>query len=203
MTNNVLDWLDETAKRSPEKIAFRNERSALSFEELEIVKCHLGSRLINAGYHKEPVLIYMEKSPEQIAAFFGVVAAGCFYVPIDDEMPASRIDLIIKNCNPRVMIYDEGTADKAKDLSFEGEMIPYGTIWETRTDNEALERVHDESIDTDPIYIVFTSGSTGVPKGVVANHRSVIDYINQLSEVLGFDENTVFGNQSPLYFDAY
>ena len=202
MTNNVLDWLDETVKRCPEKIAFRNERSALSFAELEMMKNRIGSRLINAGYHKEPVLIYMEKSPEQIAAFFGVVSAGCFYVPIDDEMPASRIDLIIKNCNPKVMIYDEGTADKAKELSFAGEMIAYGAVTETPIDNEALEKVHRESIDTDPIYIVFTSGSTGVPKGVVANHRSVIDYINQLSEVLGFDEDTVFGNQSPLYFDA-
>lgn len=55
---------------------------------------------------------------------------------------------------------------------------------------------------TDPIYIVFTSGSTGVPKGVVACHRSVIDYIENLSEVLCFNENTRFANQTPLYFDA-
>ena len=60
----------------------------------------------------------------------------------------------------------------------------------------------DRQLDTDPIYIVFTSGSTGVPKGVVACHRSVIDYIENLSEVLCFNENTRFANQTPLYFDA-
>ncbi len=65
-----------------------------------------------------------------------------------------------------------------------------------------MSAVRERQIDTDPIYIVFTSGSTGVPKGVVACHRSVIDYIEQLSEVLGFSEETRFANQSPLYFDA-
>ena len=62
--------------------------------------------------------------------------------------------------------------------------------------------IRDRQLDTDPIYIVFTSGSTGVPKGVVACHRSVIDYIENLSEVLCFNENTRFANQTPLYFDA-
>ena len=69
--------------------------------------------------------------------------------------------------------------------------------------NSGMSQYHKaRAIDTDPIYIVFTSGSTGVPKGVAACHRSVLDYITQLSEVLGFDGDTVFDNQSPLYFDA-
>ena len=69
-------------------------------------------------------------------------------------------------------------------------------------DEAALQEIYDKAIDTDPIYIVFTSGSTGVPKGVAACHRSVIDYIEQLSETLEFNEETIFGNQTPLYFDA-
>ncbi len=202
MTNNVLDALAKTVKRVPDKVAFADDKRALTFEELDKAKDSIGTTLIAAGYSKEPVLIYMEKSPRQIAAFFGVVAAGCFYVPIDDEMPASRIDLIIKNCNPKVMICDEVTAKKAGVLSFSGKVISYDETVKTEPDHDLLKKVHDGAIDTDPIYIVFTSGSTGVPKGVVANHRSVMDYITQLSEVLQFDGDTVFGNQSPLYFDA-
>ena len=73
---------------------------------------------------------------------------------------------------------------------------------QTPIDDGALDRIYRRAIDTDPIYIVFTSGSTGIPKGVAACHRSVIDYIEQLSEALHFNEDTVFGNQTPLYFDA-
>lgn len=65
-----------------------------------------------------------------------------------------------------------------------------------------MERIRENVLDTDSIYVLFTSGSSGIPKGVVGHHRGVIDYIDQLSDVLGFDEETVFGNQAPLYFDA-
>ena len=55
----------------------------------------------------------------------------------------------------------------------------YDDIAKTPVDEEALKKIYDKAIDTDPIYVVFTSGSTGVPKGVVACHRSVLDYIEQ------------------------
>ncbi|MFC2477061.1 MAG: AMP-binding protein, partial [Catonella sp.] len=68
--------------------------------------------------------------------------------------------------------------------------------------HEVLLNIYQKIKDTNPVYIVFTSGSTGVPKGVMASHRNVIDYIEGLGEILECDENTVFGNQAPLYLDA-
>ena len=78
----------------------------------------------------------------------------------------------------------------------------FNPVPDAEPDDGLLSAIRDRQLDTDPLYIVFTSGSTGVPKGVVACHRSVIDYIEQLSATLGFSEETVFGNQTPLYFDA-
>ncbi|MGN1203561.1 MAG: amino acid adenylation domain-containing protein [Lachnospiraceae bacterium] len=202
MQNNCLDYLDETVKRVPDKIAFADDTVAYTFQELYDITRNIATCLSHKGYYKEPVLIFMKKSPCTIAAFFSVINAGCFYVPIDEEMPAARIQLIIENCNPRVMICDDAMKEAAENLQFTGEILNYNEIKDYPQDAEVLGKIRNQAIDTDPIYIVFTSGSTGVPKGVCACHRSVLDYVEQLSEVLAFGEDTVFGNQTPLYFDA-
>ncbi|MDD6351589.1 MAG: amino acid adenylation domain-containing protein [Lachnospiraceae bacterium] len=202
MIDNILDYLKPTAKRLPDKVAFADEKTELTFLELDQITDSIATCLHQKGYYKEPILIYMKKSPEEIASFYGVIRSGCFYVPIDDEMPLARIRLIIENCHPRACIVGRDMLSNEKELGFDGEVIVYEDIMNTPHDEDALDLIHERAIDTDPIYIVFTSGSTGVPKGVCACHRSVIDYVNQLSDSLHFDQDTVFGNQTPLYFDA-
>ena len=101
------------------------------------------------------------------------------------------------------LICDETTEAIASELNYKGQIFRYEDLAAGEADDGVLADIRDKQLDIDPIYIVFTSGSTGVPKGVVACHRSVIDYVEHLCEVLKFDENSVFGNQTPLYFDAY
>lgn len=202
MQNHVLDYLIDTVKRVPDKIAFANEKDALTFRDVENQHKAVATFLAKKGLYREPVVVFMNKHPKTIVAFFGVIASGNFYVPIDEEMPRVRIDLILDNLKPRAIICDEKTREIAETFSFQGEIYLYDEMIETPVCGEMLQEIHDKAIDTDPIYVVFTSGSTGVPKGVVACHRSVLDYIEQLSEVLEFNEDTVFGNQTPLYFDA-
>ena len=138
-----------------------------------------------------------------MAAFFGAIYAGCYYVPLDDEMPRHRIELIFKTLEPGALICDETTQDLAAELNYQGQVYTYESLAFGDADESVLARIRSQQLDIDPIYIVFTSGSTGVPKGVMACHRSVIDYIEHLCDVLKFDEDSVFGNQTPLYFDAY
>ena len=202
MQNHVLDYLDSTVKRVPDKIAFANETDALTFQQVYDQNRALASFFINKGLYKEPIVVFMNKHPKTITAFFGVINSGNFYVPIDEEMPRIRIDLILDNLKPRAIICDAQTIEIAKDFKFDGQLYLYDELIETPVNEEGLTAVRGKAIDTDPIYVVFTSGSTGIPKGVVACHRSVLDYIEQLSETLEFNEDTVFGNQTPLYFDA-
>ena len=199
---NVLEYLEKTVLRVPEKIAFSNGEDSLNFKQVSDHSRAIGSYLAMGGYYNEPVVVFMGKHPTCIPAFFGTMYGGCFYVPIDEEMPRFRIELIFQNLQPRVMICDSKTAEIAKEFDFSGETLIYDEVTQTPINEEALTSIRDRQLDTDPIYIVFTSGSTGIPKGVVACHRSVIDYIENLSETLGFNENTVFANQAPLYFDA-
>lgn len=202
MQKNVLEYLEHTVKRLPDKLAYANEDSSLSFRQVYDSSRAIGSLLSNEGYYKEPIVVFMEKDPKEITAFYGVIYSGNYYVPIDEEMPRYRMELIFKNLQPRAVICDENTEKLLEGLPFDGKVYNYEEMIGTSVNEEALYKIRDKQLDIDPIYIVFTSGSTGTPKGVAACHRSVIDYIESLSEVLQISENTVFGNQTPLYVDA-
>lgn len=202
MQNHVLDYLEHTARNKPDKAAFVDEHEALTFGQLRRFTRSIGSFLHGKGICRQPVVVFMGKSAREIAAFFGVIAGGCFYVPVDEEMPEGRIRLILENTQPAIVICDKSTEAKARSIAGELETVLFDAICDTPVHEAALKEIYERTIDTDPLYIVFTSGSTGIPKGVAACHRSVLDYTEQLSQVLAIDENTVFGNQAPLYMDA-
>lgn len=202
MQRNVLEYLEYTVTRVPEKTAYADETSEIIFQEVYDNARAIGTYLFDHGHQKEPIVVFMGKHPRTIVTFFGVIYGGNFYVPIDEEMPRHRIELIFGSLNPKAVICDEETKHELEDFHYQGKVYRYEDMIQTPVKKEILERIREKQIDTDPIYIVFTSGSTGIPKGVVASHRSVIDYIESLSEVLKFTETTVFGNQTPLYVDA-
>ena len=203
MQTNVLEYLEHTVTRVPDKVAFANEQMGLTFREVYDQARSVGSFLHAEGFYRQPVVVFMKKHPTTLVSFFGTIYSGNYYVPLDDEMPKHRIDLILKTLNPAAMICDETTQALAEEFGFQGKLYRYSEICGFEVDDGALASIRDRQIDTDPIYIVFTSGSTGIPKGVTACHRSVLDYVENLCDVLKFDETSVFGNQTPLYFDAY
>ena len=199
---NILQYLESTATTNADKIAFSDGVDNKSFKMLLDESRSVGSFLLSKGQTKKAVLVLMNKHPDAISAFMGVIYSGCYYVAIDAEMPDIRIKLIIESLNPEALIYDEKNARKAEKLPDSINKYLFSDIKAYPENSAALDLVRREQIDTDPIYIVFTSGSTGIPKGVSACHRSVIDYTETLCEAIGFNGDTVFGNQTPLYFDA-
>ncbi len=202
MQTNILQYLEYTVTRVPDKIAFRDETQELTFLQVYQQARAIGSFLHQQNLYNQPVVVFMRKQPKTIVAFLGTIYAGCYYVPLDDEMPKHRIDLILQTLNPRAVICDETTMPMMAEYNTDCDLYVYDDIAAAEINEAALTAIRADQLDIDPIYIVFTSGSTGVPKGVTACHRSVIDYIEQLCPVLKFDEHSVFGNQTPLYFDA-
>ena len=199
---NVLEYLDYAAENFPGKTAYSDGVRSLTFAEVDRLSRAVGTHLARAGHGRMPVVILMGRSSDTIAAFLGAVRAGCAYVPVDPEMAQNRIEGIFDDLKPLAVIYEEKTRALLDTLDFNGKAYDYAEMAQSEIDDEVLAGIRQHAIDTDLLYIVYTSGSTGQPKGVAACHRSVIDYIESLSGVLGFSQDTVFGNQTPLYVDA-
>ncbi len=202
MTTNVLQYLELSAGHYPHKMAYFDERFAYTYEELLQAARSVGTALASSGRTGVPIVIYMEKSPRNMAAFWGVLYSRNFYIPVDTKMPEYRIQLIQENLQPYAVITDEENAAAAGAL-FEGcEIFLFSELIQNIPDLPMLEEIRRRSLDTDPIYVLYTSGSTGVPKGVVVCHRSLIDYVEHFCEEVGITEQDVIANQAPFYFDA-
>ena len=199
---NILEYLEKTAPRFPDRPALCDEESVLSFGEFLRLSRVGGSELLRRGLYHEPVVVFMKKCPQTICAFFSVIYAGCYYIPVDIGMPQQRIQMILEKLNPRAVIYDESGEELLRELGYGDRMLACGELFSGSIDEALLSYVRSRALDIDPIYIVFTSGSTGMPKGVTACHRSVIDYAEAICPVIGSDETSVFAMQVPLFVDA-
>ena len=201
MQKNILEYLEQTVVSHRDKTAFSNGKEGMSFSEVYSGARAIGSFLADKGFYGEPIAVIMDKHPKTVTAFFGIIYAGCFYVCIDEKMPEARMKAIIEKLSPRAVICDKKNEKTARALELQN-LFLYDDISCSEENVEELDRIRAKQSSTDAIYVVFTSGSTGIPKGVVACHRSVIDYTETLCEAIGFSEETVFANQTPLYFDA-
>lgn len=200
MIKNVLQLLEKSADIYPEKRAFSDQEGFVTYRDTVSQAKAVGTYLTGFGRQNSAVAIMLDKSKETLVSFMGTVYSGNFYVPIDENMPEDRVKKIFGVVRPFMIIADIKNREKAESVADGVPVALYGDIAVTKVEEEKLREVRAKSIDTDPVYALFTSGSTGVPKGVVCCHRSVVDYSDWLVETFGFDSRTVFGNQTPFYF---
>lgn len=200
MEKNILSYLESSEQAFPDKIAFSDSQYELTYRQLVNVARSIGSFLIEKIGMRKAVVVYMEKNSRNIAVFMGAAYAGCFYVPLDSQMPMERINIILKTLQPAAVIYDDKTEKNLSLMETDCMKVLYDKICMLPQDKEKLELTRRKMIDTDPLYILFTSGSTGIPKGVIVCHRSVIDYSDWVVKTFDLDERTTFGNQTPFYF---
>jgi amino acid adenylation domain-containing protein len=200
MTKTMLSLLVETAERFPEHAAFEDEACILSWRELLARSRQIGTALSHLLPKHSPVAVCMEKKPETIAAMLGVLWAGCYYTIIDCTMPEKRISMILDVFAPYAVLCEEGETNKWQRLAQNVYCLSAKQLTEDE-DDARLECIQRELVDTDLMYVLFTSGSTGVPKGVSIRHASVINFSAWAVETLHINEQCRFGNQAPLYFD--
>lgn len=197
---NVLRWLEEAARLAPDSIAFDAPGRVMTWGQVWQAAQETGSLLAEKTQAQQPVLILMDKSPDCLCAMLGAVCAGCFYTPLDSSMPRARVQMIADTLRPAVILFEERNEELARGIAGEARLCRYDAI-PHRVDAVLLRERRAAHMDTDLLYVLFTSGSTGVPKGVSITHRSVIDLVEWACDALRLPEGARFGSQAPFYFD--
>lgn len=201
MQSNVLEWLESAVKSVPGKTALLDEHEQITFKEYRSKSLGIADAVLKSGFGtKKPIVVYIEKSVKVLVSFMGVAYSGNFYSPIDTEMPAARVNKILEVLEPELVITTRELSDTFKTFDYNGDFLFYEETEEIE-ESQRVQDVLDSIIDTDLLYVLFTSGSTGVPKGVCITHGSVIDYIDWVTETFEITEKDRFGNQAPFYFD--
>lgn len=205
MIKNVLDYLYNSKEKYPLKTAVADDKLAMTYTELVDNATAIAAGLLEYTGLRKAVPVYMDKSCVALAAFMGVVMTDNFYVLLEPGHPAERLHGILNTLEADIIVTSRKYEKKAAKLEFDGTIIYVEDLLLTEVTEDTvkkLDNIKKNTLDIDPLYAIFTSGSTGVPKGVVVNHHSVIDFIDCFTDTFGISENDVIGNQAPFDFDV-
>ena len=209
--------LTATARQRPDAEAVRLLDQAITYRELDQLSNQVAQLLIANGVVRgDRVGIYLQKSPGAIAAIFGIMKTGACYVPVDANAPGMRLQEIGRQCEFRALITSSVLYQKL-DGSFHQncrmnailfvdqapEKAPPIPVF-TFADDLSRQPNHDPevaAIDNDLAYILFTSGSTGVPKGVMLSHLNAVTFVNWGFETFGVTPQDRLSQHAPFNFD--
>ncbi len=208
MQSHVLDYFETGALAShPGKVALVDGDARYTFAQLALrAKNFAATILARSAALNRPVAVFLPKCAQTVAADLGIVYSGNCYANLDVKSPPERLKAILNNLGAELVITSAPLAPLLADAGVAPEHLLLAEDVATdvpRWDAAVLEARRTQVIDTDPLCIIHTSGSTGVPKGVALNHKSTIDFMDWAFERLGLGGGDTIGSLSPLYFDIY
>ncbi|MDR5829790.1 amino acid adenylation domain-containing protein [Caballeronia sp. LP006] len=208
MMINVLEYFEGGAlARMPEKTAIVDADKRYNFRELEVhAKAFAAAIRARTDAIRHPIAVFLPKCAETIFADLGIVYTGNCYANLDIKLPAIRLKAILDNLDAPLIVTNAALASSLNAVGIDDKRILLiDDVGHTdhASSNVELDWCLDNIIDTDPLCIIHTSGSTGVPKGVALNHRATIDFMDWAFERLALDGSETIGSLSPLYFDIY
>lgn len=200
MITLVQQYFSESAARFPDKPGVCCDQDVLTFRQVEDFTNAFARELQAAGVNRgQFVPFFMEKNVRSILSLLSILKADCTYVPVDAKSPAQRLQSILATTRASVVIVDNGSIELFKEL------VPAESRPRILNISEFVPRdtapLPAQNLSIDIAYVLFTSGSTGVPKGVMIPHKAIIDYIEWCVETYRLTDADVISNHAPLYFD--
>mgnify|MGYP002750763322 CR=1 FL=1 len=200
--NNILKYLESSYSTYPDREAVLDDQKKYTYGEYYHLTRRIGSGLCAYVGQRQPVGVYMEKCADAVAVFMGAVWAGGFYSCLNTELPGSRLEQIVSVLSPSLIVTQQALLEKAQALFPAQRIVTFEDLERSSEDPEALAERQARACDTDVLYVNFTSGSTGVPKGIAVGNRSVLDFLDCFVPLFGIDSTDVIANQAPFDFDV-
>lgn len=192
----LIALFEEQVKKTPAKNALIISGQAISYHDLNKKSSHVADQLIVFGVKPNDfVACFQEQSIERIISLLGIIKAGGAYIPLDTTYPLERIRLILADVKPKAIIASDKHSKNIAELQYDVFSIeqllevPFGLI------NRSYCNTHSEE---DLVYVIHTSGTTGIPKGVMIAHQSLGNFITEYGNLLELDVD-----DSTLQFSAY
>ena len=191
--NNIVDFLNLPVKFKDDFCLCSDSQKTYTYNEFMEKALLLANEIMEKKLKNQPIGVMASHKADTLVEFAAVILSGNYYVSVSDETVDSVFEKIKEQIHMAYFI-DE---------------LPSNIKNSNETELEKLEEIsrkldcwrNDIGKDS-PLYVVFTSGSTGIPKGILKSHGNVIDFIEAYQKEFAFDKNTVLGNQAPFYFDA-
>lgn len=186
----IPDLFEAQVLRRPGAAAVEQGSQRLSYRQLEVRANQLAHRLRELGAGPQTVCgICLPRSPEMIAAILGVLKAGAAYLPLDPADPVDRLDLMLRDASPTLLLSRErlaaGLAARLPTLDVSTVLLDSGAPLIACQPELAPPR---PQLAEQLAYVVYTSGSTGRPKGVMIEHRAVVNHLLALQRDYGLGE---------------
>lgn len=199
MKRNIVEYLDEISNKYPEKDVFiENDKNKITYHKFNNDSKIIATNILKfKPLSNKPIAIFIDKSIDCLKSMFGIMYSGNFYCVFDVTSPKNRIDNIINTLKPEIIITNNKNIQKINEYNYGIDILNIDDL-KYQIDNKLLNSIN--RCDTDPAYVLFTSGSTGVPKGSLITHKSLISYVEWFKKAFNINSRTIFGNQTPFYF---